>query len=216
MQAASRAPWRLLGVWLPVCALALGGCSSIDALQERFGTTRTVIGAQARQPGFIYLPVVTENMTATLARGYVDAGAGGDVQVWYGQPALMLRTRGGVVETADGFPVESFAMTGHGCPDMTRLPLAARTRCERVLDLPGLRGQRESVRFSRPHALAEGWDGLPGPVLLVQESRDPASLPGNQYLYSPDGRLLRSWQWLSPHYWLQIDHADDPASDKAP
>ncbi len=191
--------------------LAVTACSTV---QQAGNFVRTQLASPETppeyQPGLEYLPVRTPRGPAWMVRAYADSrpGASTPVLVWYAKPDLMLRTEGGRLVGARGFARDLHWLDAGSCPAVTTYPKLTRSvTCELVRNSASGFGLRQSVRIDPPRLLSANWEDLPGPLLLVREKVLAGDLPGSYYLFSMQGQLLRSRQWLAPDFWMDISAA---------
>lgn len=188
---------------------ALVGCGTLkhtgDLMLRQL--TAPAVAAPEYQADLEYLPVDSAQGKAWMVRGYADQrpGASLPVLVWYARPDLMLRTEGGRIVGARGFDKTLQRLTAKGCPAVPDYPrLTAPITCELVRDTDTAFGLRQRLRIDPPRLLAAGWDGLPGPLLLVREKVLAGDLPGSYYIFSRQGELLRTRQWIAPDFWFDL------------
>lgn len=197
---------------LATATLSLSACQPFRQTVDMFRgqLVAPAIAPPEYAPGFEYLPLKSNDGPAWMVRAYEDRRSSATttvpVRVWYAQPNLMVRTENGRVTTARGFRRQLLRLDAGQCPDVTSYSrLTAPVTCELRRDLDVAFGLRETIRIDPPRLLADGWEGMPGPLLLVREKVLAGEhVPGNYYVYSPSGELLRSRQWLARDFWLEL------------
>lgn len=203
-------------------ACALAACSSVQnsMTMMRNQLVAPAVSPPVYQPGLEYLSVSTPTGPAWMVRAYADerpaASGMAPTLVWYARPDLMLRTESGRVTSARGFARTLLRLDASQCPHLLAYPkLTQPVTCAMSLDSDSVFGLRQTVRIDPPRVLLNGWDDLPGPLLLVREKALEGPLPGNFYLFSPRGELLRSRQWIAHDFWLELK-APETASGMQP
>lgn len=190
---------------------ALAACSSVQnsIVMMRSQLLAPPVAPPVYQPGLEYLPVSTTAGPAWMVRAYADErpAASGMVPalVWYARPDLMLRTESGRVTSARGFSRKLLRLDAGQCPQLLTYPkLTQPVTCTMSFDSDTVFGRKQTVRIDPPRVLSAGWEDIPGPLLLVREKTLEGPLPGNFYLFSPRGELLRSRQWIAHDFWLEL------------
>lgn len=187
---------------LVVCGLA--GCSSqltttLHRIREQVSPER--LPQPDYQPGVVYLPLGSTQGPAYMVKAFDDAG----VQVWYARPALMLRTRQGVIVGARGFSQELSSLDMGNCPPPAQMLREAQPlTCTRTRNLPVAYGRVEQIRFERPLLLESGWQGVPGPVRVVRETVLSGLQKGNVYGFDAEGKMVFSRQWITPGFGFNL------------
>lgn len=196
-----------------MAGLAFAACGTLRSVEQRlFGEPESPdAGKPEYQPGLEYLPVRVPQGPSWMVRAYADTRAGSQLPtlVWYAKPDLMLRTEGGRIVGARGFARTLHWLDANGCPSLASYHrLTQPATCVLVRNSDSAFGQRQQIRIDPPRLLAAGWQGIAGPLLLVREKPLDGDIPGNYFIFNPQGELLFSRQWIASDFWLDMRAAE--------
>lgn len=190
----------------------LGGCSSgSDPFVRTVRNLTDIVRAEeprATNPLFSYIRMVVNGRVAILARGNIESGPDGLVEVWYSADRAVLHLRDGRVAGAFGFSTEWRRVVQPDAPAWREAAGAtAAAQWVRVRDvMPGYQvGVRDTLNLQRiaPPGESALVNVAPDSLIWFEESTMGGNLPPARYAMSIGSEsvtVVYGEQCLSPEF----------------